>query len=194
MNAEQARDELVVEQTADVSRMPPVTEVEHLYAMASAVAPLNESPNVAASFARLYKHARELPGAMTITARRDQELVGFAYGHTWHWKTATDSWSDRLAKRLGADAADLEDSLVVELLAVAPSEARNGLGTRLMHGLMSTSDRPVSWLVTTDLDTPARRLYQRCGWTALGHGPDAPNGSPSLVMIHHRRDSAPTDR
>ncbi|MBO1756551.1 GNAT family N-acetyltransferase [Allobranchiibius sp. CTAmp26] len=182
------RDDLVVEQTAIVSQMPPAAEVEDLYARASAVAPLSESPHVAGLFAGLYQHARDLPGAVAMTARREEALVGFAYGHPWSWETATDSWSEKLADRLGGNAAALEDSMVVELLAVAPSEARNGLGTRLLQGVMSGSDRPTCWLVTTDLDTPARRLYQRCGWTSLGHGPDAPNGSPSLVMIHHRGD------
>lgn len=34
MSPERMRDDLVVKQASDVSRMPPVIEVEHLYAMA----------------------------------------------------------------------------------------------------------------------------------------------------------------
>lgn len=186
VGVEGMQEKLLVMETSDTSRMPTAAEVEGLYAVASCVAPLNESPQVAKVFANLYAHSRDLPGAIAITARRGNELVGFAYGHTWRWDTSTDSWSDLLSDRLGAAASRLEGSLVVELVAVAPQETRSGLGRQLLQTLLSASDHATSWLVTTDLDAPARRLYERSGWAALGHGPDAPNGEPGLVMIHHR--------
>ncbi|WP_442864662.1 hypothetical protein [Arthrobacter sp. HY1533] len=40
------------------------------------------------------------------------------------------------------------------------------------------------WLQTTDVDTPAQRLYKRYGYRDLGYGPDAPDGRPGLVLIH----------
>lgn len=167
--------------------MPPAVEVERLYAVASAEPPLGEAPDVARVYAALYEHARQLPGATTVTARRSGALVGFGYGHPWQWESATDDWTLQLRERLGAHAEMLADSFAVVLMAVSPSESGAGLGRRLLELLLDHDDHAVAWLQTTDLDTPARRLYGRCGWRPLGHGPDAPNGAPGLVMTYHRR-------
>lgn len=183
MNGEEQEGTLVVAVTSVEADMPAAVDVERLYAAASASPPLSERPEVARMFARLYDHARSQPGAIAVSARRSTALVGFAYGHAWRWQWATDSWSRQLGDRLGADAALLEDTFAVALLAVSPGEARAGLGRRLLETLLAHDDHAVAWLQTTDFDSPARRLYERCGWTALGHGPDAPNGAPGLVMV-----------
>lgn len=39
------------------------------------------------------------------------------------------------------------------------------------------------WLQTTDIDSPARRLYEATAFTPIGHGPAAPNGEPGLVLF-----------
>jgi|SRR5699024_4083474 len=38
-------------------------------------------------------------------------------------------------------------------------------------------------LQTDDIDGPARRLYARLGFTAVGYGPQALNQQPGLVMF-----------
>ncbi len=123
---------------------------------------------------------------VAITARRLKRLVGVAYGHGWNWGSATDDWSLQLRPRLGVHARTLDNSFAVNLLAVTPQEAGSGLGQQLLNTLLSHDNHSVAWLQTTDLATPARRLYERSGWVALGHGPDAPNGAPGLVMVHYR--------
>lgn len=180
-------DDVIVAVAANASAMPEPAEVEQLYGAAAALPPLNESPEVATMFAGLYQQVRGAPDTIVVTARRQGQLVGFAYGHPWSWMTATDNWSQQLRGRLRDDADLLDNSFAVELLVVAPSVAGNGLGGWLLSTLLTQDDHAVSWLQTTDLDTPARRLYQHTGWIPLGHGPDAPNGRPGLVMIHRAR-------
>lgn len=70
------------------------------------------------------------------------------------------------------------------LLAVHPDAGRRGVGAGLLEALMVGAGARTHWLQTTDIDSPARRLYLRHGYKELGHGPDAPNGTPGLVLIH----------
>jgi len=166
-------------------------EVEQVYAAASAPPPLAEPPAVARMYAELYAHTRHTPGLVAVTAHQDGELVGFGYGHPWSWAANTDGWSAELADRLGAAAAaTLEGSFAVQLLAVAPEAAGAGLGRRLLGALLAAAGSPRAWLVTSDVDSPARRLYASTGWRELGRGPAAPNGAPALVLVRHRPDVA----
>jgi len=165
--------------------LPSAAEVEALYAAASGQPPLSEPPGVAAIFAGLYGSNMGRADVVAVAAHLDGELVGFAYGHPWHWGDEGDPWSQQLRIRLGEDAASLiEDSFSVVLLAVHPDAGRRGAGAGLLDGLMARSGARTHWLQTTDIDSPARRLYLRHGFETLGHGPDAPNWKPGLVLIH----------
>jgi RimJ/RimL family protein N-acetyltransferase len=147
--------------------MPAPEEVERLWRAASEPPPLSEPPSTAALYAQLYEYSRALPGLVTVSSRRDGELIGLAYGHPWSWASATDPWSQQLRERLG-DAAD--------------RIAGAGLGRRLLHTLLDHGGAERAWLQTTDVDTPAHRLYLAEGWEPAGHGPDAPDGRPGLVL------------
>jgi GNAT superfamily N-acetyltransferase len=162
--------------------MPAPEEVERLWRAASEPPPLSEPPSTAALYAQLYEYSRALPGLVTVSSRRDGELVGLAYGHPWSWATATDPWSQQLRERLGEVADEIDGAFAVVLLAVHPSAAGAGLGRRLLHALLDRGAAKRAWLQTTDLDTPARRLYAAEGWEPIGHGPDAPDGRPGLVL------------
>jgi GNAT superfamily N-acetyltransferase len=181
----------VIELAHESADMPPPDEVERLYADASAAPPLAEPPSVAGMFARLYAEARGFPGAIAVSARSDGALVGFGYGHPWTWAEATDPWSLQLRERLGTAAGELDDAFAVELLAVAPAASGAGLGRRLLSALLDATGRSVAWLQTTDKETPALRLYRGTGWQPIGHGPDAPDGRPGLVLVHRRSPERP---
>lgn len=160
------------------------SDVEDLYALASAGPPLAEPAEVASMFATLYDLALDRTDVLAVTAREVGELVGFGYGHLWHWDEQTDEWSADLHERLGDSAAMIEGAFAVQLLAVHPAFTRHGLGFELLKRIMVGSAAHVHWLQTTDADSPARRLYRRMGYRPLGHGPEAPNGEPGLVLIH----------
>lgn len=167
-----------------------VEEVERLWAAATAPPPLAEPPEVAAANARLYGRLLRRSDLITVEHRDQGELIGFAYGHTWHWPEQTDPWASQLHARLGAtNAAWLEGSFAVYLLAVHPRAQRRGLGRRLLRRLLAEADARRAFLQTTDTDTPALRMYRGEGWTILGPGPDAPDGRPGLVLIRVLTDN-----
>lgn len=169
----------------DAEDLPSTREIEQLYAAASQPPPLSEPPEVAQSFGRLYGYARVRDDVVGLGAFNDGQLIGFAYGHPWAWESEVDPWSQQLRLRLGlVGAGRIHGSFAVLLLAVHPSAGRRGLGAALLESLMQKSGSETHWLQTTDSDTPAQCLYRRVGFTALGHGPDAPDGRPGLVLIH----------
>jgi GNAT superfamily N-acetyltransferase len=170
----------------DPGGMPSPTEVERLWLAASAPPPLSEPPSTASLYAQLYALSQAMPGVVAVSSRREGELVGLAYGYPFTWASATDPWSLQLRDRLGEAAAAIEDSFALVLLAVDPAAQGQGLGRKLLRAVVDRSAADVAWLQTTDLDTPARRLYESDGWTPLGHGPDAPDGRPGLVLIRRR--------
>ena len=70
------------------------------------------------------------------------------------------------------------------LIAVHQAAGGRGIGTELLERLMIASRAKSHWLQTTDAETPAQRLYRRAGYRPLGHGPNAPDGRPGLVLMH----------
>src|SRR3954470_2689826 len=173
--------DLVLTRGSEGAPAPP--DVEALYRDASRDAPLCEPPEVATMFARLYGALLARRDVLTVSLREAGWLVGFAYGHPWHWQEQSDPWGAQLRERLGKAADLLEDSLAVYLLAVDPARRRQGLGAALLDALLAEIGKP-AWLVTRDEPTPAQALYEQGGWRPVGHGPDAPNGRPGLVLLH----------
>jgi GNAT superfamily N-acetyltransferase len=175
-----------LEVTTDPEQMPPPAAVARVYAAAAAAGPLSSDPSMARAFAALYSWARTLPGAASVTAREGSELVGFGYGYSWDWDSMIDPWSRELHERLGAAADEIDESFSVVLLAVVPDAQRRGLGRKLLNALVDQADEDVAWLQAPVGDSPARRLYERSGWTELGPGPDSTDGVPSVVLVRHR--------
>ena len=171
----------IVPELVKTSAAPDAAQVESLYSVASAGPPLSEPRSVAQLYARLY-HRLLLPDTL-IASASDGDLVGICYGHPWKWANQTDAWSQQLADRLGSEAAQsLDGALAVRLLAVHPKHQRGGLGKGLLRMVCEASSSSSMWLETTDIDSPARRLYASTGWKPIGYGPDAPDGRPGLVL------------
>lgn len=162
--------------------VPGPDEIESVYAAASALPPLNESPSYAALFARLYAAHADRPDTIVLAAREGGRLLGFVYAYPWVW-SEDDPWGRQLGERLDGARRELDGTYVVPLLAVHPSAWGRGLGGALMSRIVEEVPGRL-WLQTTDADTPARRLYLRRGWRPVGHGPDAPNGRPGTVLVH----------
>lgn len=60
----------------------------------------------------------------------------------------------------------------MHLLTVHPSTQREGMGRRLLDGLLTRAGATRAWLQTRDAETPVRVLYRVTGWMEVGHGPD----------------------
>lgn len=166
-----------------LDQLPPVAAVRELYFAAASEPPLSEPKAIAGLFADLYGAALKSESVFAVTDHEDSRLAAFAYGHPWRWDEQRDSWSNELKECLGHPAQLLEGTYALLLLARDPSARGHGVGKRVLDAWLSCiGDGPV-WLQTTDIMSPARHLYEAAGFEPIGHGPDAPNGSPGLVMF-----------
>ncbi|WP_420367041.1 hypothetical protein [Curtobacterium sp. L1-20] len=162
---------------------PRSVEVRTLYQAAAGQPPLSEPPSFAELFASLYQGAIERERVVATTARDGGRLVAFSYGHPWQWEEQRYPWADELRENLGDEAPKLDGSVALNLLARAPGEQYRGLGRRVLVEWLRATEGAPCWLQTSDLDSPARRLYVSLGFAAIGHGPAAPNGTPGLVLF-----------
>ena len=64
----------------------------------------------------------------------------------------------------------LVGQFAVVWIAVHPRWRGRGLGRRLLERLLAGGTTERAWLVTHDLDTPARGLYRSLGFQELGRG------------------------
>jgi GNAT superfamily N-acetyltransferase len=163
--------------------MPSEAEVRELYRAASAGPPLHEPARVADLFARLYVMAASTEHLRVVIATKDRRLLALAYGHRWRWDEQLDDWSTEFRGRLGPAAVTLDDTYVLSLLARHPEAAGTGLGAEVLETWLAGLEREAVWLQTTDMPTPALRRYERVGFAPIGHGPDAPDGRPGLILL-----------
>lgn len=162
-----------------VDDMPKAEEVRDLYTAAATEPPLNETPQTAQVFADLFATVLERNDVVAVSARQLGQLVAFAYGHPWRWEEQRDVWGEDLKSRLGAQASAIDKTVALFLLARDPAVQRRGLGRRVLIAWLDAVGDESVWLQTTDIDTPARRLYRSVGFKAIGHGPQSPNNAPA---------------
>lgn len=163
--------------------LPPPHEVAELYAAAAAEPPLNEDPKHAALFGNLYDLSVRNGQVLVAAARSDGRLRSIAYGHFWSWAEQDYDWAHELHTTLAGAAPAIESSFALNLLARDPQLRSSRLGRATLETWLAGISEYSCWLQTDDIDSPARRLYERLGFSALGHGPQAPNGQPGLVMF-----------
>lgn len=163
--------------------LPPPHEVEELYATAAAEPPLNEDPKHAALFGSLYDLSVRNGQVLVAAGRSGGRLRSIAYGHFWSWVEQDYDWAHELRSTLGDAAQTIEGSFALNLLARDPHLRSSGLGRATLQTWLAGISGYNCWLQTSDIDSPARRLYESLGFFTLGHGPQAPNGQPGLVLF-----------
>jgi 1-acyl-sn-glycerol-3-phosphate acyltransferase len=174
--------------------LPSRAEVHELYLRAFGPPPLCEGPREAALFADLYEAITAGGEAVTAVHRSGTgELAGLCYAAPWRWADHRDGWAEDLRRRLPPPAAEfIESALAVYLLAVDPAHQGRGVGSALMEAVLDAAQADRAWLATTDVASPAMRLYRASGWRRLGPGPDAPDGRPAAVLGLERSGPRPT--
>jgi ribosomal protein S18 acetylase RimI-like enzyme len=140
---------------------------------------------VADVFARLYEVSLEHEPVTAVVAYDDEMFTGFAYGHRWWWAEQQDDWAYTLRERLGEAASRLDGTYALTMLARHPHVAGTGTGRAVLKTWLDGIGQAACWLQTSDMDSPATRLYQAEGFARIGHGPDAPNGEPGLVLFRN---------
>lgn len=167
----------------DRDRLPAQLAVRDLYVAAAAQPPLNEPEDVGVAFAGVYASAVAREPVYAVADHDGPRLAAFAYGYPWRWAEQRYPWSDELERRLGQRAHLLEGTHALLLLARHPSLQGTGRGRRVLDAWLELIGGGPAWLQTTDVASPARRLYEASGFEAIGHGPNAPDGRPGLVMF-----------
>jgi ribosomal protein S18 acetylase RimI-like enzyme len=133
--------------------------------------------------------AEELAGELTEAGFRcwvasaGGRTVGFAYGFPTP-EIPSDGWYGLLREAVGPDAAErwLAGQFAVVWIAVDPGWRGRGLGRRLLERLLAGAGTERAWLVTHDLDSPARALYRSLGFRELGRGPLGWHDADRLVL------------
>jgi len=162
-------------------------EVVDIYRSSFTRPPFNDSEQEVGWFSEEFGRDVDLPGFRCFAARVEAELAGFAYGfHTF----GDEPWNDWYAEVLRAvgPVGDtwIRGQFAVGWLAVAEGHRRRGIGSLLFDELIASAGTERCWLVTHDLDTPARRLYQRRGWIEVGRGPLGWGRAHRLVLALER--------
>ena len=148
-------------------------DVVDIYRATFTQPPFNDSEREVGWFAQEFASDVELPDFRCIAARADGRLVGFAYGFRTFEGEPWNDWYGEVLQAVGPAAADrwVRGQFAIGWFALLPEHRGQGLGRRL-HGKLIASAPPTRWwLVTHDLDTPARRLYDQQGWVPIGRGP-----------------------
>jgi hypothetical protein len=153
-----------------------------VYRAATGAPPFFETEVEAGWFAEELAGEVTEPGFRCWFARDGDRLVGFAYGFPppRSRPTAGTAWCGRpsgMAPPSGWRASSPSSG--------SPSTPSGGAGV-LAAGSWNVSwpgrARSGAWLITHDLDTPARALYRSLGFRELGHGPLGWHDADRLVL------------
>jgi ribosomal protein S18 acetylase RimI-like enzyme len=142
-----------------------------VYQAAMSAAPFHETGVETGWFAEELAGEVGEPGFRCWVARDGDRLAGFAYGLPTA-EVPAEGWYGLLRDAVGEGAGEwLEGQFAVVWIAVAPQWRGRGLGRQLLERLLAGAGTERAWLVTHDLDTPARALYRSLGFRELGRGP-----------------------
>lgn len=172
--------------------LPTPSAVRQLYRAASKEPPLNDPVSTAELFAGIYESALKHEEVAVTAIYEQGALTAFVYGHPWLWGDQQYPWAAQLQEMLDEAADRLEGTVALCLLARHPAFNGHGLGRRALNSWLRENGHVPVWLATSNAPSPAIALYDTTGFQRLGHGPDAPNGAPALVMLReaHSNDIA----
>jgi ribosomal protein S18 acetylase RimI-like enzyme len=166
-----------------------------IYRSAFTRPPFNDSEKEVGWFSQEFGGDVELPGFRCFAARVSGEVVGFAYGFRTFEDEPWNDWYAEVLRAVGPVVADtwIRGQFAVGWLAVHERHRRRGIGSRLHDEIIASGGPTRWWLVTHDLDTSARRLYDRRGWIELGRGPLGWGRGQRLVLgLEHGNAASPT--
>src|SRR2546421_134203 len=159
-------------------------EVVDVYRSVFTQPPFDDSEREVGWFDHEFARDVELPEFRCFVARLGGEVAGFAYGFRTFEGEPWNDWYRVVLRAVGPGAADtwIRGRFALAWLAVREERRRHGIGSRLYEAILASVKPTRWWLVTHDLDTPARRLYRRRGWVELGRGPLGWGGAERLVL------------
>ncbi|HSM58629.1 MAG TPA: GNAT family N-acetyltransferase [Candidatus Sulfomarinibacteraceae bacterium] len=161
-------DEYVIESLSPQAFLALREALVAVYRAAFLPPPYEKTEGAMQQFANaLARHVRQ-EGFRAFVAREGQagEVVGLAYGYTsrqGQW------WHDHVSRALGREKAAywLGDAFELVELAVSPERQGLGLGGRLHDALLGEATQRTAVLSTLDAETAGFHLYRRRGWQVL---------------------------
>lgn len=123
-----------------------------------------------------YRVEAALIGSSAIPALRDTLDSLVAAGLSWSGVRDGAGLLGAVGIAVRADAVD------IDRLVVAPRAFRRGVGTALVRHVLAHADRDVT-VSTGQANTPARALYERCGFAVERHM----EVEPGLWVTDYRR-------
>jgi ribosomal protein S18 acetylase RimI-like enzyme len=160
------------------------TEVVGIYQSVFTRPPFGDSEREVGWFSEEFAGDVGLPGFRCFAALIGDALVGFAYGFRTFVADPWNAWYEEVLRSVGPVASEawIRGQFAVGWFAVLEEHQGVGIGARLYDDLIASAGPTRWWLVTHDLDTPARRLYRRRGWRELGRGPLGWGKTERLVL------------
>ncbi|WKU05626.1 GNAT family N-acetyltransferase [Micromonospora sp. HUAS LYJ1] len=152
------------------------TALVDLYATVYAEPPYQEGPQEVARFRESLPDEATRPGFSMIAAEDDGLLVGAAYG----WTMPAGTWWSRSDQDPPPEIRDVDKFAVLEWM-VHPDRRKSGIGTELMHRLLSQRTERYATLAANPTSN-ARRIYQRTGWRQVATS-TLPWGPPMDLLI-----------
>jgi ribosomal protein S18 acetylase RimI-like enzyme len=174
----------------DAKKLHP--DVVDIYRSVFTRPPFDDSEREVGWFDQEFGSDVDHPEFRCFAARAGGAVVGFAYGFRTFDSEPWNDWYAEVLRAVGPAAADtwIRGQCAVGWLAVHEQHRRQGIGGRLYDELLASAGPTRWWLVTHDLDTPARRLYRRRGWVELGRGPLGWRSAERLVLGLERQSPA----
>ncbi|WP_431884771.1 GNAT family N-acetyltransferase [Micromonospora wenchangensis] len=147
-----------------------------LYAVVYSEPPYREGPDQVAGFREGLPDEAIRPGFSMIVAEDDGLLVGAAYG----WTMPAGTWWSRSDQDPPSDIRDVDKFAVLEWMT-HPGRRESGIGTELMHQLLSQRTERYATLAANPASI-ARRIYQRTGWRQVATS-TLPWGPPMDLLV-----------
>lgn len=169
-------DEITVSAHDRSEALDVLDELADLYEQVYAEPPYNAGPKF--SRARFLDRTRDqvlASGVRLLTVRRGPDLVGFAFGFSMMpgaW------WAN--ASPPPREVLDADKFAVVELVVSRP-ERGQGLGRRLLDGLLAGRAERFATLAAV-VEADAYGMYLRWGWEKVGEFRVEPPFSDALVL------------
>ncbi|MFJ8690756.1 GNAT family N-acetyltransferase [Micromonospora wenchangensis] len=162
--------------TTDSSADRFLSPLVDLYAIVYAEPPYQEGPQEVARFRESLPGEAARPGFSMIAAEDDGLLIGAAYG----WTMPAGTWWSRSDQDPPSEIRDVDKFAVLEWM-VHPGRRESGIGTELMHRLLSQRTERYATLAANPTSN-ARRIYQRTGWRQVATS-TLPWGPPMDLLI-----------
>ncbi len=145
-------------------------------------------------FPGVLAYVDRFPDFHGVLASVESEVVGVG----WGTRTQPGEWLyDRVVAQIGSDHAVLQDTWLLNVLAVLEAHRGKGIGGLLLDAVMQMQPCSHALVCTPVANTAARRLYEHRGWHYFHPECIVQAGERQMVVLYQERGwlkEAPVER